>query len=635
MKRKLVLILFCVLLFGMQNILLMAGTLEYKPASPQIPTDSVQVEYSGKKLDNADLFLIVYTFIRDEHKPIASQFLLKTGKNGKLQAAFKPAAEAVYLLMKVTDGQSFTDNNEGAFWEIFPVGKDGKALQGSYIRAALSLVDAMPPNCARRPDPSKALAFLAKEPDNGKGNFQRTFITNTCRYMLKQISADSLRALSTALIKRFGPMVENEPETRTLAQALRMSGMQTAADSLEAQFAELHPISEFAEDAAANKVFMSKTKEDFLKNAEPFIQKYGYSAAIDRIAQTYVKLNIADGKIHIMAQKFLRDPALPASACIELSDAYLQKDSLKEALRWAERAVMYASDEASIIQPRFMATSEFKNQRMINYAEALLTNGFVAKKMKSFDKALALYTKVLNECSPVLPAEQAAITYESITELEDAASNHRQAYAMASKAISLGYSTPKILGDHKKLFDFLYAESKPPAPYEQVLADLQKSGATAKRSRMLLQKMNQQPLHGTLSTMDGTKINTRDWKGKVIFVDFWATWCGPCKRSFPAVQKLYDKYKDNPRVQFAIINCWERTEDRKATVKEFLSKNPYTFPIFFDETDDLVRSYGVTGIPSKFYLDKNGGAQFKEVGLEPEEKFLEEASARIEALLEE
>lgn len=76
----------------------------------------------------------------------------------------------------------------------------------------------------------------------------------------------------------------------------------------------------------------------------------------------------------------------------------------------------------------------------------------------------------------------------------------------------------------------------------------------------------------TLKDMKGNTIQISDWKGKVVFLDFWATWCGPCKKSFPGLQKLYDKYKDNPKVQFAIVNCWERAEDRKVPVKEFLEK---------------------------------------------------------------
>ena len=136
-----------------------------------------------------------------------------------------------------------------------------------------------------------------------------------------------------------------------------------------------------------------------------------------------------------------------------------------------------------------------------------------------------------------------------------------------------------------------------------------------------------------MKTADGKTITTDDWKGKVVFIDFWATWCGPCIRSFPGLQKLYDKYKSNPDVIFAVVNVWERVEDRFASVKTFLSKNPYTFPILFDLKDEMVKGYGVTGIPSKFILDKNGIGRFMEVGLAEEQTFIDQTSMKIDALL--
>jgi thioredoxin-related protein len=74
--------------------------------------------------------------------------------------------------------------------------------------------------------------------------------------------------------------------------------------------------------------------------------------------------------------------------------------------------------------------------------------------------------------------------------------------------------------------------------------------------------------------------------------------------------------------------------DRAKTVRDFLKANAtLTFPMYIDEKDEVVRKYGVTGIPTKFYLGKDGRVQFKEVGFTPEEQFLEDATTRIEALL--
>jgi thiol-disulfide isomerase/thioredoxin len=163
---------------------------------------------------------------------------------------------------------------------------------------------------------------------------------------------------------------------------------------------------------------------------------------------------------------------------------------------------------------------------------------------------------------------------------------------------------------------------------------LRQSGRTVLAQRVVREMLNQPLIDGTFATPDGAPMKISDWKGKVVIIDYWATWCGPCRQSFPSLQKLYERYKTNPNVAFAVVNVWERSDDRAKTVRDFLKANAtLTFPMYIDEKDEVVRKYGVTGIPTKFYLGKDGRVQFKEVGFTPEEQFLEDATTRIEALL--
>jgi thiol-disulfide isomerase/thioredoxin len=228
---------------------------------------------------------------------------------------------------------------------------------------------------------------------------------------------------------------------------------------------------------------------------------------------------------------------------------------------------------------------------------------------------------------------QMTSVYQSIIELLDALSNQQEAYAFATKAISSGYISDKIISDYEKLHDYLKKEDIVKSDYASDLQELLNLGKTAKQMLVLEDQLSIPPVITSLKRADGSTISPADWKGKVVFLDFWATWCGPCIRSFPGVQKLYDKYKNNPNVVFAIINVWERVEDRFASVRAFLDKNTYTFPIYYDLKDELVKGYGVTGIPSKFILDKQGIGRFMEVGLEEEQTFIDETSMKIDALL--
>jgi len=138
-----------------------------------------------------------------------------------------------------------------------------------------------------------------------------------------------------------------------------------------------------------------------------------------------------------------------------------------------------------------------------------------------------------------------------------------------------------------------------------------------------------------LKDFDGNFVKLSDLKGKVVVVDFWATWCGPCKMSFPALQKVVNKYKDNPDILILALDTWEREKtvaDKEQKVKAFIADHKYTFKVLFDDAD-IVSKYEVTGIPTKFIIDKNGMMQFKTIGFESEQKMIAEMEAQFELLL--
>jgi thiol-disulfide isomerase/thioredoxin len=497
----------------------------------------------------------------------------------------------------------------------------------------MSYSESLPEACARKKDIDKAIQLLAIAPDSSLTSFQRNFFEIILPFIKKQYGRDTLQKKMNIFLEKYRPNADEEPEMRMYSQALRIVGSPNLADSLEKEYEYLHPLDEFSDDAAASRVFTSKTKEDFIQHAEYYIQKYPGTYAGLSIAESYVRVQLKEGKLSMLTERFLRDPTLPTNPCLELANTFLEKDSLKEALRWAERAVFFAKDEASVVQPKYIAPFEFAEERKKVIAEALLAPAFVYKRMKNYEKSLLLYKEIADSYSDKLNISQMTSVYQSMVELMDALSNQQEAYNLASKAISNGYMSDKLLSDHKALFEYLLTQQLIKGDYEDEIAELKKNGMAAKQQLILQDQLSIPPVSGILKTADGQTIKSEDWKGKVVFIDFWATWCGPCIRSFPGLQKLYDKYKSNPDVIFAAVNVWERVEDRFASVKSFLDKNPYTFPIYFDLKDEMVKAYGVTGIPSKFILDKNGIGRFMEVGLEEEQTFIDQTSMKIDALL--
>jgi len=114
----------------------------------------------------------------------------------------------------------------------------------------------------------------------------------------------------------------------------------------------------------------------------------------------------------------------------------------------------------------------------------------------------------------------------------------------------------------------------------------------------------------TLSDESGKTLQTSELKGKVVFINFWATWCGPCRAEMPSIQKLYDKYKDNDQVQFLLVEIEHDLEG----AKNFMTKEKLDLPIYFPESE-IPEAWLSNAIPSTVVLNKQGMLAFDHRGM--------------------
>lgn len=113
----------------------------------------------------------------------------------------------------------------------------------------------------------------------------------------------------------------------------------------------------------------------------------------------------------------------------------------------------------------------------------------------------------------------------------------------------------------------------------------------------------------TLEDQFGNTHTLSDYKGKTVFLNFWATWCPPCKAEMPDIQKLYEEYQDagdDSLVILGIAAPGYGQEGSKEEIKAFLEENSYTYPVVMDTTAETFMSYGITSYPTTFMIDKDG-----------------------------
>lgn len=111
----------------------------------------------------------------------------------------------------------------------------------------------------------------------------------------------------------------------------------------------------------------------------------------------------------------------------------------------------------------------------------------------------------------------------------------------------------------------------------------------------------------SLTDQNGLSHSISQYRGKVIFLNFWATWCGPCREEMPYIQELYHAYGENQGdVVFLGVSNPGGQETDKEGVISFLEDNGYTFPTVFDETGDVYAYYGISAFPTTFMIDREG-----------------------------
>ncbi len=182
----------------------------------------------------------------------------------------------------------------------------------------------------------------------------------------------------------------------------------------------------------------------------------------------------------------------------------------------------------------------------------------------------------------------------------------------------LGTQYPKVLGQNM----------------DQILATIKAKKTERVKNTIKPKLVNQEtPIKFSLKNIKGETITNESLKGKVVVMDFWATWCGPCIKSFPTMQSLVNEYADDKDVEFVFIATRENgtPEENLKKVTKYINSKGYTFNVLMDDSSEVIKAFQPKEwLPTKIVLNKKGHMIYKNHGYKGEEVLKDEINVLIE-----
>lgn len=605
------------------------------PEKPQ-PGDLITITYEpAGDLASTTAMIDAVAYQLPEKGPYKAQDIKLTRSYGKFKGTVQTDSAGGFLFFNFSADKKFDNNFNKGYWTHFYKGdsiqKSSNALKAYYLLYYF-------PDYGGDKDVAKALAAYEQEfaqyPASKKAFFAG---------YLRTLNAEKPAEASTVLQKEIeatlksGLKAEEDysyvenlyssaklPQQAKLVNGLRKEKFPNGTwniQDLQSKFsAERNPAKkQLIVDEMANKVETDPAWKD-MKASLP-----NYRIAV---LNSYLTAKDWSGFKAASANTTISDSNQLASAYNNSAWAIQQTDSnlviAEELSKFAVERAKAQWKNPTAPKPDYLTEKQWEETRKSTYAMYADTYAMILYKLGKYKQGLPY-------------AKEAAL---AIREGKSADENYTYSL-LASKVLPVktykpqleqfvkdGKATSGITGLLEKAYE---KEKKTTAGFADYIGALQKESQLKMIAHLQKSMLDETAPSFALLNLDGKKIDIADLKGKVVIVDFWATWCGPCKASFPGMQKVVDKYKADPNVKFVFVDTWEQGDEKKKNAEEFIAKNKYTFDVLMDTEDKVVDQFKVDGIPTKFVIDKEGKIRFKAVGFDgSDDKLMQELTAMIE-----
>lgn len=518
--------------------------------------------------------------------------------------------DSVRTVMMVVSNpkETFTDNNFGkGFTYYLKNNKDGKA-EVDRLDLARNAEDVLKTKIVPETLVNEYETLFKSFPALKYNMFSYTIFLN----FLKQTNPEKAKVFSEQYVKD----LEAKGGDRSLTDAyyfyLRELQDEEKAEQFGKMILEKYPKGSYAKDIFVRNIYKEFEKgnkmdeqkiQNFLAELSQYPKDYYDKMLVDELYSQMLKSSIdernwnkIDKATNTISDKFLASRVFNTSAwrIADGDNMISEGKDLDFAEKLARKSLETYYDKINNLG-KYEDKSDY-DQTFMYYTDAL---GMVLYKQKKYQEAFDEQSKLINFDFIDDSNLERYVLYAEKVKGTDFVKNYIF-NLLKEKSISENL--------YNKLANIYKSQNISTSEIEKMREENKKIATKkAKQELIKLYGENLKAKDFALTNLEGKTVKLSDYRGKIVVLDFWATWCGPCREAMPHMQELVNQYK-NQDVEFLFVNTLEisKPETTKKEVSKFITEKNYNFNVIFDYENEVSTHYKIQGIPCEIVIDKDG-----------------------------